>query len=126
MKFIFDENLPQHIANGMSCLDKEVMIEHVLDSLGRGTVDTDLLKYVGQNQYFLITKDTKMRYNPAEKAAFIKYNVGAFILIGKAMRLWDIVKQIINSWELIKELSKTVKKPFIYKIRRSGKPERVL
>lgn len=126
MKFIFDENLPQHLANGMSCLDKEVTIEHVLDSLDRGTADVKLLKYVGQNDLFLITKDTRMRYNPAEKAALIKYNVGAFVLIGKTMRLWDIVKQLINSWEQIKEISETIEKPFIYKIRRSGKPERVL
>lgn len=122
MKFIFDENLPRDFSTGLRYLGEDV--EHVLDHFDQGTTDIEILQFVGKNDYFLITKDIRIRYNQGEIDALRKHRVGAFFLVGKNMKMWDIVRQLINSWENIKEIAATESRPFIYKLRRSGKPAR--
>lgn len=122
MKFILDENLPLGISKGLQHFGEDV--EHVLDHFEQGESDINILEFVGENGYFLITKDNRIRYNKGEIDALRKFNVGAFFLVGKNMNLWDMVKQIIRSWEHILEIARTEKRPFIYKLRRSGKPQR--
>jgi len=122
MKFIFDENLPRQLAHGLNCFEEDVF--HVIDLLEAGITDVELLEFSGKNGYFLITRDKRMRYNKSEILALRRNAVGAFFLIGKTMRMWDIVKQLINSWENIKEITESEHKPFIYTLRNSGKPER--
>lgn len=122
MKFIFDENLPLDFAKGINNFGEDV--EHVLDHFPPGTTDVEILEFIGKNEYFLVTKDKRIRYNQGEIQALRKYKVGAFFLVGKTMRRWDIVKQIINSWENIKGIAERENRPFIYKLRRSGTPQK--
>lgn len=122
MKFIMDENLPEGLASGLRNFGENV--EHVLDHFPEGTIDVEILKFVGNGDYFLVTKDRRIRYNQAEIKALRRHKVGAFFLVGQSMRLWDIVKQIILSWENIKEIAERENRPFIYTLRRSGKPTR--
>jgi hypothetical protein len=122
MKFILDENLPEAFADGLSCFGEDV--DHVLKHFSRGTTDVKILEFVGSKGYFLITKDRRIRYNQNEILAVRQYDVGAFFLIGKTMKMWDMVKQLVNSWENIKEIADTQQKPFIYKLRVSGYPIR--
>ena len=124
MKFIFDENLSGKLALGIAKFGQNV--EHVLDYFPQGTTDIKILKFVGRENYFLVTKDKSIRYNKAEKEALIKHKVGAFFLVGKNMTSWQIVKQLINCWENILEVAEEANKPFIYTIRKSGKPKRIL
>ena len=122
MKFIIDENIPREFAKGLKNFGEDV--EHVLDHFSQGAKDIEILEFVGKKGFFLVTKDTRIRYRKVEILALRKNNVGAFFLVGKTMRSWDIVKQLINSWESIKQIAETENKPFIYKLRKSGKPKR--
>ncbi len=122
MKFIFDENLPRDFAIGLTHFGQDV--KHVLDFFPQGKTDTEILEFVGDNGYYLVTKDNRIRYHPNEFTALRNHNVGAFFLVGKQMKSWEIVKQLVLCWDDVLEISKTQHKPFIYKIKRRGKPER--
>ena len=118
MKFIFDENLPPTLARGLAAFGEPT--EHSTDHFPAGTKDEILLEFIGTNQYIFITRDTRIRFNPQEVAAIRRHNVGAFILQGKSLAAWDIVRQLVRNWHRILELSNKERKPFIYLIPRTG------
>lgn len=118
MKYIFDENIAPQVAKGLKAFGKDV--SHITDHLPRGSKDVDVLKYVGERGYTLITRDRKIYKNPAEKNAIYKFCVGVFELIGKDMSLWARVKQVVRGWEQIDKIANSTEPPFVYKVYRAG------
>ena len=122
MKFIFDEGLGEDLAKALSALNENV--EHVRDHLAQGADDVEVLTFVGSNGYLLVGRDKKMQYKKAEIEAIRRHKVGAFILVGKKLSKWQIVKSIIGSWENIKEVAEKENRPFIYRLYKSGRMKR--
>lgn len=118
MKFFIDNNLSRGLAKGMECFGENV--EHITEYYSGDTPDEEILKSLGEQGYYFITRDRRIRYKPSEKKAIKKYGVGAFFLLGKNMGRWDIVKQLIRSWEQVIEKSEKTRRPFAYKISRAG------
>lgn len=118
MKFFFDNNLSQHLAAGMLAFGENV--EHLQESFPEDTDDEIWLKYIGENGLFLITRDEQIRYRPSQKAALKANNVGAFFLGGKNRTRWQLVKQLVRSWERIKEFAAKERRPFAFKIYAQG------
>ncbi|MBN1273425.1 MAG: DUF5615 family PIN-like protein [Candidatus Aminicenantes bacterium] len=121
MKFFFDNNLSNKIAQAMDLLDQEVEVKHLTDIFNQNTQDSEWLKYIGENKMILLTKDRKILKNVAEKQAIRRYKVGAFILTAKNLPIWEIIRSIVNKWEEMKQLASTSKKPFAYQVPRKGK-----
>ena len=81
MKFFIDNFLSPMLAIGMRGFGEDV--DHLKDHFPPETEDHVWLEYVGRQEYILITRDERIRLNPAELAAFTKYKVGSFLLGGK-------------------------------------------
>lgn len=118
MKFFIDNNLSPHLAAGMHAFGEDV--EHLQEKFPPDTKDTTLLKYIGENALFLITRDNQIRRRPSELAAFKKYKIGAFFLGGKCRTRWQIIKQLVRSWERIKDYAAKERKPFAFRISPQG------
>lgn len=109
IKFFVDENCSNDLVIALRLLGPN-NIEHLLENFEAGTKDTVWLEYVGKNGLVVITKDQKIRKNPKEKAALLKYKIVAFFLSGKKMSGWELSKQLINAWEKIEAQAKRQKK----------------
>jgi hypothetical protein len=98
IRFFIDENLGQDLARGLRLLG-DYEVEHLLDTFEPGTKDEVWLRYVGDNQLALITKDRKIRKKPNEKALLLKHRVVAFFLGGSKQSGRAITKQLVIAWE---------------------------
>ena len=120
MKFLLDNNLSEYLSIGMKGFGENVM--HLKDVLPEGTDDATLLKYVGENNLYLVTRDLNIRRRPAEIDALKNYNVGAFFLGGKNQSRCQLIQQLVRHWPRIKEHSQQNrnKRPFIFRVPPKG------
>jgi hypothetical protein len=118
--FVLDENLSPQLAQAFQLLDNDVIVRYIEDHFPEGTDDTIYLPVLGSAGAFLITRDTRQRRKPAELEAYRKHGVGAFILGGKNLQRWDLVKQVVLSWPQIKETAVRARRPFAYRVRANG------
>jgi predicted nuclease of predicted toxin-antitoxin system len=119
MKFLIDENLSVKIARSLRDIDQDV--QHVTEVLSEGAPDTEVLEFAGDNDYFLITKDNRIRYKPNEKAALRKHKVGVFLLGGKNVNFFETYQQLIRNWDKVLECARTTQRPFVRRIRPRGR-----
>jgi hypothetical protein len=94
---------------------------YITDELAQDVKDPVLLKHIGENNFFLITRDERIRTQPAEIEAIRKYSVGAFILGGKKQSRCDLILQLVRNWPRIKDYAEKTRKPFIFRIPPTGK-----
>lgn len=118
MKFFFDNNLSQNLVRGMECFGEDVM--HLKDKFAQDTPDVEWLEYIGRNGYVLITRDQRVRWNPAEKGAIRKHRVGVFFLGGREQSSWQIIQQVIRNWHRIKEYAEKERPPYGFLVPPKG------
>ena len=124
MRFFIDNNLSVSLAEGMKAFGENV--EHLQDHFRPDTPDTEWLEYIGKEGIFLITRDDRIRWNPAERRALLKFRVGAFFLGGKNLDRWSLVQQLVRNWPRIKELAENKNRPFAYRVPPSGSKLRLI
>jgi len=119
MKFFFDENIGIPLVRGL----KEFGVNscHLTDHFSAGTEDHIWLESIGKKGWFLITQDHMIRKRPREKAAIEKFNIGAFILIGRELGKWQRIRQVVNAWPEIEARVKKIKPPFIFNVSTAGR-----
>lgn len=113
-----DNNLSPDLARGMRAFGENV--DHLQDHFPEDCPDTEWLKYIGANDYFLLTRDNAIRHNPAELRALKEYGVGAFFLAGKNRTRWELIQQLVRNWLRIKEYADKERRPFAFRIPPSG------
>jgi hypothetical protein len=116
--FFFDNNVSKKIVEGLKAFGEEVI--HLQDKFREDSPDIEWLQYVGERELVLITRDEKVRWNPAEIAAIKKFKVPTFFLGGKKLDRCKQIQQVIKNWPRIKELSGKIKPPFAYRIPPTG------
>ncbi len=116
--FFFDNNISKKIVEGLKAFGEEVV--HLQEKFPEDSPDVEWLRYIGEQGFVLITKDEKVRWNPAELATIKKFKVGTFFLGGKNLDRCKQVQQVIRNWPRIKELSGKTRPPFVYRIPQSG------
>ena len=109
IKFIVDNNLGLKLVTGLRDLGY-TNIEHLQETFAQGTIDEEWLEHIGKYGYILITKDKRIRKNPKEKQALLRYNIVAFYLGGSEVGIKEISKQIINAWNKMESYAKKAKK----------------
>jgi len=119
MKFLIDENLGAPLARALRELGEEV--HHVTEVLRPGADDEEVFRFAGENDYFIILRDNRIRFKPNERAAIIEFKVGVFLLAGKNKSSWEITRQVIWNWQKILECAQNTRKPFLRKVRSRGK-----
>lgn len=119
MKFFFDNNLSRDFTDCMKYyLGYDVV--HLTEVFDPATKDVEWLRYIGENNMILITRDKKIRYNPTERTLLTKYNIGAFFLSGGHLKRSEIAQQINSNWEQMNKIADQEKKPFAYRIPAYG------
>lgn len=118
LKFLLDNNLSEYLSSGLKAFGENVI--HITDVLPADTKDPELLEYLGRHGIFLITRDEKLRWNPAERKLLRKHAIGAFYLGGKNRGRCDMILQLVRNWPRVKEHASKKNRPFIFRIPPSG------
>lgn len=105
----------------MAELDEDCNIEHLKDKFYQNAKDEEWLKYAGEREMIVITRDQKIRKRPQELLAYRRYNVRAFFLTGKRLGKWQEIKQLINHWEEMKNIVINSRRPFAFQVPQKGK-----
>lgn len=95
-------------------------VEHLKDHFPEDATDAEWLPYLGQKEYFLITRDEAIRWKPAELEALRKHKVGAFFLGGKNLNRCMLIEQLVRNWRRIKEFAAKEKRPFGFRVPPHG------
>ena len=118
MKFFFDHNLSHKISDGLKAFGENVV--HLTELFDPEEKDAEWLQYIGENNLFLITRDERIRYRPAEIKALKQFKVGAFFIGGKNKGRCEIIRQVVRNWPRIKEYAIKNKRPFIFRVPPTG------
>jgi hypothetical protein len=118
MKFFVDNNLSVQLARGMAGFGEDVT--HLKDHYSPDAADTDWLPQIGRDEWILLTRDDRVRFNPAELAALKQHRVGAFFLGGKGRSRWDIIQQVVRNWMRMNELADKTSRPFAFRVPPQG------
>ncbi len=118
MKFFLDMNLSPRLAHGMQEFGQDVT--HLVDHFDQGEKDEIWLPHVGTNGWILVTRDNRIRRNPAELRALREFQVGAFFLGGKGLSKCDIIEQVVRNWRRMNSLAEKTKRPFAYRVPAKG------
>jgi hypothetical protein len=88
--------------------------------------DHDILKVVGQHGWIFVTVDKRIRYSRAARVEIERSKVAVFIISTKgSIKGHDKAKIFIDALPSIKRFLKRHRPPFIAKIWRGGKVEKV-
>jgi len=82
--------------------------------------DSVWLPEVGQNGWFVITRDARIRYNPLEFQALKAAKVGAFVFVPKNLTGAEIASIIRQALPAIEDAAHKMNRPFIIKVYRDG------
>jgi predicted nuclease of predicted toxin-antitoxin system len=125
IRFFFDNNLSPNLAKGLHSFGENV--EHLRDNFDPDTEDEIWLKYAGENGLVVITRDGRIKKNPAEIKAYVDHKVGAFFIVGKNLKKCEIIQLVIKAWPNIKETAHKTRPPYAFKVKRQGgRPERLI
>lgn len=118
MTFFLDNNLSEHLANGMAAFGEPVV--HLRSLFDPDEDDAVWLEHLGKSGMILITRDERIRYRPNELAALREHRVGAFFLGGKNRTRCELIQQLVRNWPRIKEEAKKKRPPFAIRVPPTG------
>ena len=118
MRFFVDHNLSPQLATGMKGFGEDVV--HLTEFFPEDVDDTDYLRHIGSKGWFLVTRDKRIRYRPAELEALKQSGVGAFFMGGKNRTRCELIQQLVRHWPRMKELDRKTPVPFAFRIPPSG------
>jgi 5S rRNA maturation endonuclease (ribonuclease M5) len=90
------------------------------DRFPPGTVDEVWLAEAGRQNWFVLTKDRRIRYRQIERRALELAGVGAFVLTGKDLTGEEMAQAIVKALPKIRRLAKKTPRPFIATITTGG------
>lgn len=89
------------------------------------TPDDVWLAEVGKRNWIVFSHDQKFHLLPSELSAIKQHKVGCFYLWGANSGPWDKAKSFARAYEKILKAALESKKPFIYKVTKSGVLQKV-
>jgi len=129
MIFVFDENLPKNLAEGIDLLERgnvrsphQSEVIYATTLMGKkGATDEELIEAIGLKGAVLVTQDKDFKNKKHYFALYKAHNVGILLYTMQSKDLyWDKVKSFIKNWEDIKQAVASSKMPFAYSIGRNG------
>ena len=118
MKFFFDNNLSKNLVKGLRAFGEDVV--HLTEHFAEDTADVVWLEHIGSMRWVLITRDERIRKNPAELTAIREHAVGAFFLGGKNLDRCRLIQQTVRNWPRIKQYAERLKPPYAFRIPPRG------
>ncbi len=129
MVLLFDENVPQKIAEGLGLLELanykskyKAEVTHI-SVLGKaGIDDEDVIKLAGELKATIVTFDGDFKHKKHYYSLYKEHNVG--ILLFKSSKsiinYWDNVVLIVSRWEELKEKISKANRPFALELGKNG------
>lgn len=118
MRFFFDNNLSPGLAKGMQAFGEDVV--HLTEIFPEDTDDAEWLANIGSHGWFLVTRDKRIRYRPAERTALREHGVGAFFMGGKNQNRCQLIQQLVRNWPRIKDQAAKTPVPFAFQVPPTG------
>ena len=114
--FLFDAHLPPGLVDALNALGEPA--EHVNKLFPPATADETWIRYAGERELCVISRDVNITRRPHEQAALREAAVGAFFLLpGKrSPKVCQIVQAVIRHWPELKRLARTERRPFQFQI----------
>lgn len=100
MRFLFDNGMPQPLAQALRILGKPVVHVRDVSELGPKAPDPLILEYSGSNGYFLL------------RAAAVK---------GVEPHGWELCKIMVKAWDDVERFAADNKTPFLALIKWNGR-----
>lgn len=125
-KIFIDENMPSQLAKGLHELQQpqnkrdglEIQVLSIKDIYGEGEQDEDWIPKVGKEKGIVITQDFRIQSQKHQKELYIENGIGILFLNPPShggFSYWEMVKQLVNRWEEIKQIIKKNKPPFAFR-----------
>ncbi|HEV7587597.1 MAG TPA: DUF5615 family PIN-like protein [Longimicrobium sp.] len=114
--FLFDAHLPPGLVDALNALGEPA--EHVNKLFPPATADETWIRYAGERELCVISRDMNITRRPHEQTALREAAVGAFFLLpGKrSPRVCQIVQTVIRHWPELKRLAGSELRPFQFQI----------
>lgn len=94
------------------------LAEHYGIPADEDVADEDWLELAGAREWVVFMKDTRIRYNEAERLAVKAHSVRAFCLSNQNLTAEDMAKRFLDNLDAIEEAA-TEAGPFIYAVQQS-------
>ncbi|HEY6977037.1 MAG TPA: DUF5615 family PIN-like protein [Chitinophagaceae bacterium] len=129
MFFLFDENVPYKLVQGLILIEEsnykspiKVKISHPKLMNSEGSSDEEQIEIAGKNDGVIITFDKDFKHIKSYYPLYKKHKVGVvFLKLSKEeANYWGIVKLLINKWEDLKKVLKEHERPFSYQLSKNG------
>lgn len=119
IKVLVDENLSEHLANGLHelqfPLDNGIKLVSMAAQYGKGTQDEDWLPDWGKKDGIFLAQDLNIsRTRHLADLLKIHQSGALFLKPPKGTKYWELVTILIRRWPEIVEIIKTKKRPFSY------------
>ncbi len=126
MDFYLDENLPPRLAKALNEFDEENRILHTQIEFGKGIKDVPLIDKLNEIKgiKIIVTNDLKFKHRIHQYRIYKDNNLSTIMIsLPSGPNDWAKMITITNKWELITELSRKHKHPFICRIYLRKNPQ---
>jgi hypothetical protein len=119
MTCVFDENLPIRLSKTLDYLEGEhgIRVKHITEIVKPSTSDEDWIRLLGKDEScFVVTKDNKIKRNPAEVMAWRESGLTIIFLQDSWFDLdfWTMSWRFIKIWPNLKlKIARTYNKKSI-------------
>ena len=117
---VLDEQIAPKVATSLAALGYAVEHVSMIQGLGTGTADKDILKFCGASERALITLDYKMYTRPQQRELIKAHKVGVFFIRSGSKDVLlppDIVELILHHWDAIDDIVRNAKRPFTKRLQ---------
>jgi predicted nuclease of predicted toxin-antitoxin system len=90
------------------------------DHFAEDTKDEELLAELERREWILITEDKRIRYRPAERAAFTEAGLRMFVLTSGNLSAAAALRILLAAKRHIAEVLSKESGPFMYRIAKDG------
>lgn len=95
------------------------LAEHYGVPADEGVVDEEWLELAGTSGWAVFMKDTRIRYNPAERIAVLRHSVQCFCLTSQSLSSDEMARRFIDNLDAIAQACADDRGPFIYAVHSS-------
>ena len=100
------------------------LAEHYGVPADESVVDEEWLELAGTSGWAVFMKDTRVRYNPAERSAVLRHSVQCFCLTSQSLSSEEMARRFLDNLDAITQVCADDQGPFIYAVH-SNRIERL-
>jgi hypothetical protein len=105
-------------------VDRGWRVERHDDHFDQSTSDQEWITAIGKRKWIILTADSRIRYNPLEKAALLSSGTIIFVIAGrKNLTGRELANQFLSAEAAILKAIEKQRSAAIFKIHRQGRVE---